>query len=249
MNKILSEYLIIIEIPKWERKKRNSLLQSWNEQKLTELPSYIELKEFESLCKTKSYEFDTYFFMKKVYIPVYYNEIFSNKNSNALIHIYDNYGPTFFFSNQAKESLKSVEPIDLLKIGLEIDPKNKRLLKDKYNRYINGFENDIHEVPWIVIYGQNSASIQQTELLLKKIKDFKSFCIENDFDIPELKIIKYEFYFITWRTYLKDFVKKMDYETYLSNHKLSEWIKIMKSEPENSNMYRVLLEKYDKQKN
>ena len=244
MNEILSKYLSIIEVPKWERKKRNELLQNWNEQKLTELPSYKELKEFESFCEAEGHRFDTYFFMKKIYIPVYYNEIFSKKNIDALMRIYDNYSSTFFFSNQARESLKT-EPVDLLQLGLEIDPKNKRLLKDKYNRYIGGFENDIHEVPWIVIFGQNSASIEETELLLNKIKDFKLFCLENDFDIPEIKIKKYEFYFNTWKTYLKDFVKKMDYETYLSNHKLSEWIKIMKSEPENLKTYEFLLSKYE----
>ena len=82
MNEILAKYLIIIEIPKWERKKRNELLKRWNEQKLTKLPSYKELKEFESLCEVQGHKYDTYFFMKKIYIPVYYNEIFFKKNMN-----------------------------------------------------------------------------------------------------------------------------------------------------------------------
>jgi len=219
MNETLSRYLNIINVPKWERKKRNELLQSWHKEKSTEMPSYEELKKFEGLCEAEGYKFDTYFFMKKIFIPIYHKEIFSKRNINALLHIYNNYGASFFSSGIARESLKK-EPADLLEFGMEIDPKNKSLLNEKYNRYIGGFENCIHEVPWAVLFGSNSATIEETELLLKEIAKFKSFCLENDFDIPELKIQKYEFYFITWKAYLFDFVRTTDYETYLSNHRL-----------------------------
>lgn len=239
MNKILLEYLNIIKIPKSERKKFNHLLHEWKDKKLTELPTYEELVEFERLCEAKGYYYSNQFFGKKISGPIFYNEIFLKRNLDVLKRIYTSNSSNLLLVPGTDDF------IDLLQIGLEIDPKNKVFLQDKYNRYLRSFDLYIHEVPWIVIYSQNSASVEETELLLNKIEDFKLFCLNNDFDIPELKIKKYEFYFNTWKTYLKNFVKKMDYETYLSSHRLSEWIKIMKSEPENLKTYEFLLNKYD----
>lgn len=236
MNKILLDYINVIKTPKWERKEFNRLLHEWNDQKINELPTYEELVEFEKLCKTKGYSYNNHFFNQKIFSPIYYNEIFLKRNLEALKRVYNSNSSNLFPVPETNEF------IDLLQIGLEIDSKNEIFLQDKYNRYIGSFELYIHEVPWIVIYSQNSASREEIELLLNKLEDFKLFCSNNNFSIPELKIKKYEFYFNTWKTYLKDFVQKMDYETYLSKHKLSEWIKIMKTEPDN---YNYLLKKYN----
>lgn len=136
----------------------------------------------------------------------------------------------------------------MLQIGLEYEPKNKILLKDKYNRFIERFENCFHEVPWIVLYGFiESASVDDTITLEKDLETFISFCKEHNFEIPTVKINRYQFYIKTWKEYLNEHdVKQIDYETFLSTKYLEQWIAVMRSELDasNTNKNQQYLDKY-----
>ncbi len=243
MKKILSEYLEVITIPKWERKKRNEKLQQWDATDYKEFPTYNELKEFEAYCTSKELQYELLFFEKRVMYPVYYQEVFTHKNFDALMDVYQNKS-CFYFKDE-----DGLNTISLLQIGLEWQPGNQILLTDKYHGRIAFFENCIHEIPWILLYDSVvSASIEEADCLIQDIENFKVFCMQYSFEIPQKKIERYLFYATTWKEFLSNHdPNKIGYEEFLVKFHLTEWIAIMQHVANTSkyNSYKHYLEKYN----
>lgn len=242
MKKILSDYLEVITIPKWERKKRNDKLRQWQITDYDELPTYKELKEFEAYCISNGLHYQLLFFDKRITYPVYHKEVFEYKNFEALMYIYQNLSP-YYFKDES-----GLNTISLLQIGLEWQPNNRILLTDKYHGHIRFFENCIHEIPWILLYDPvTSASVEEADCLIQDIEDFKDLCTKHSFEIPQKKIERYLFYATTWKEFLNNHSpSKISYEEFLVKFHIEKWISIMKHAADSSdnNLYKHYLEKY-----
>ena len=214
MKPILSDYLEILKIPKWNKKKRNPLLNQWYQTDYDEQPSYAELLAFYQLCQDNNLIYNTHQFFKKVQFNLYQEDIFNHHNIEAIKYIMHHNEQIFYHTLGRYD-------INLLELGLKIDKNDTELLTIKLNRCIRALVHSIHEVPWGVLgFGMNGAKLENIPDLFEFLQETQQIADKLNQPLNQQLVADCQYYWTHWENYLKNDIPRVDFgfEEYLEKY-------------------------------
>jgi hypothetical protein len=198
LKRILKDYLQIIQTTaysKQAKKEHHQKFQVWLQERYDEMPTYTELNSFIADLKLQGLAYDTWFFLLKVFFPIYDKEILNN-NLAAIKQV-------LFFYSGPYGHFKNDHTINLLQLGLKIDAEDLELLKYHLDVMDRCYANTIHEVPSGVLYDHNGASIEQAQEMLNDLTDYEKLSCKLNQDRSKL-IAECRFYYTRWISYLSN---------------------------------------------
>lgn len=111
---------------------------------------------------------------------------------------------------------KDIAFYDLVEKLLIKEPANLYVQEQKYELLYKHIALSIHEVPWIVLFGSDSASIDETHILLKELDEFEQ--VTKQLQKPKPPIIdEVRLYYLAWMDYLKS-TENLNFLTYLQTY-------------------------------
>ncbi len=102
----------------------------------------------------------------------------------------------------------------LLEKGLSISPNDKELLELSERKTRDYLDYTLHELPIGVLYGDNGATIEECEELIKEVEKYDMLCSKLDRNESEL-IMQCRYYYSTYKAYLSVFKSYKNFEDYL----------------------------------
>lgn len=115
-----------------------------------------------------------------------------------------------------KLGIKPYGYLQLLDKLLTLEPDNLFAQEQKFDALCERIALSIHEVPWCVLFGNHSANIDETLLLLKSLDDFEVFTKKINKPKPPI-IDEAKFYYLAWIDYLKS-TENLDFLEYLQEY-------------------------------
>ncbi len=151
-----------------------------------------------------------------VFYPTLTSEIEKNNLEaiKSLIQLFEYYGSYQNLTNDNKFSVWK-----LIELGLKIMPNDRELLRQYQEKQKNYFEYTLHELPAGVLYGSDGATIEECEDLLNQLNKYKEVCGQLNIDNEEL-ITECEFYYSTYKNYLKIYKNYNGFEDFLNKSKM-----------------------------
>ena len=185
MNTISSDYLEICsqlppkELTKQERKRRHTLLTSW-EKKAYDEP-YPTFRELEDFWKQHGNYCLNPMFVRKIIVPIVQKDIEANgiNGIRFLFQCFQGHENTYCYTNNmlylfCKTLNFKYAPIQLANKLLQYEPDNEFALKYKYYKLKYYLEFSLHEMPIGILNGMDSANIDDIPRMLLSVDEFQS---------------------------------------------------------------------------
>jgi hypothetical protein len=106
---------------------------------------------------------------------------------------------------------------DLIRAGLRLNPLDNELLNRKYDSAVRSLLFSIHEVPWCVLHGNDSASESECQELLKYTYEFETLSKSLGKDDAEL-VAECRYYYKSFAAYLAAIDSYHNFAAYLEQH-------------------------------
>lgn len=223
MNKMLKDYLAIFDkfpktayLTKAQRQERHQALLNFDKTTYYEAVGIDELMAFIALHHN-IIMIDNPLFFKKI-IPTLHHNIQTGGVVALQFLSSTTFGHLFGIYQHACCDI-GVKPYDNLQILdklLSLEPDNLFAQEQKYELLYNRIALSIHEVPSGVLFGENSASIDDTYVLLKELNEFEQYTKSINKYKPPL-IDEARFYYLAWIEYLKS-TQTLNFLEYLQKY-------------------------------
>lgn len=112
--------------------------------------------------------------------------------------------------------ITSYDYLQILDKILTQEPHNLLAQEQKYELLYNHIAPTIHEVPSGVLFGANSASIDETDVLLKELNEFEQYTKSINKIKPPI-IDEARFYYLAWIDYLQS-TENLNFLEHLQKH-------------------------------
>lgn len=112
--------------------------------------------------------------------------------------------------------ITSYDYLQILDKILTQEPHNLLAQEQKYELLYNHIALTIHEVPSGVLFGANSASIDETDVLLKELNEFEQYTKSINKIKPPI-IDEARFYYLAWIDYLQS-TENLNFLEHLQKH-------------------------------
>ena len=172
MTDILSDYYdfyikySLEYLSKAQKKQRHIDLMEWQKKEYNEIPTLDEIIDF---IKDKEYLKTDVVFLKNTLIKLVIEDI-KNNNLDSLKYSFENIYPISLICDGTNYSYTEIELADMI---LAKDHKNKDALEYKYNSLLRYISNSIHELPYMVLWSMDGASLEELEQMKKDLDTFK----------------------------------------------------------------------------
>lgn len=223
MKKMFQDYLAIFNkfpkttyLTKAQRKERHQALLDFDKTTyhdpigMDELMAFIALHHHQIMI-------DNPIFFKKI-IPTLHHNIQTGGVFALQFLTNTAFGHLFGIYQHGCDEL-GIKPYDYLQILdklLILEPDNLFAQEQKYERLYNSITLSIHEVPSGVLFGANSASIDDTYVLLKALNEFEQYTKSINKIKPPI-INEARFYYLAWIDYLQS-TENLNFLEHLQKH-------------------------------
>lgn len=223
MNKMLKDYLAIFDefpktayLTKAQRQEHHQALLNFDKTTYYEAVGIDELMAFIALHHHQIM-IDNPIFFKKI-IPILHQNIQADGVFALQFLTSTTFGYLFGIYQHCCDEL-GITPYNYLQILdklLVLEPNNLLAQEQKYELLYNRIALSIHEVPSGVLFGANSASIDDTYVLLKELNEFEQYTKSINKYKPPL-IDEARFYYLAWIEYLNS-TQTLNFLEYLQKY-------------------------------
>ena len=220
MTDILSDYYIFYTLysleylTKTEKKQRHIDLMEWQKKEYNELPTLAEIIDF---MKDKKNLKNDVVFLKKILVKRVIEDI-SNNNLESLKYSFENIHAIHLICEVTNYFYTEIELADMI---LSKDYENKNVLNYKYNLLSRYIANSIHELPYMVLYGMDGASLEELEEMKKDLDIFK--CLSKKLEKNNYGFACFCFsIYNAYGDYLVNIKLYKNFDDYLIQHKISD---------------------------
>ncbi len=223
MKPIFQDYLMIFDkfpkgdhLTKTQRTARHQALLTFHHTTYTESITICELMTFIDKHR-HDIIIDNPLFFKKI-TPILTHDINTGGTLALKFLTGTDFGYLFGLYEHCYHELydKDITLYDLVEKLLIQEPDNLYAQEQKFDILCHHIYLSIHEVPWCVLFGSNSASIDDTYMLLKELDDFEQFSKKLQKPKPTIIYLARQYY-LAWIDYLT-YKSEPSFLAYLEHH-------------------------------
>ena len=123
----------------------------------------------------------------------------------------------YVYTFQSRRKEWKYNSADLIRAGLQLNPLDNELLNRKYDSAVRSLLFSIHEVPWCVLHGNDSASESECQELLNYTYEFEALSTSLGKDDAEL-LVECRYYYQSFAAYLAAQGSYHNFAAYLEQH-------------------------------
>lgn len=106
----------------------------------------------------------------------------------------------------------------LLEKALALAPMDKEILSLYHQKMKAYLLHTLHEIPLGVLYGNDGASIEECDILLKEVDIYESVCQKLNLIEEKALIAECRYYYLAYKNYLPVYPQYGNFETFLKLH-------------------------------